>query len=352
MCNFKADVAWEQHLNLIFATFRHTMPSDLADYLASRYLVADPKPSKKRKRKRGDNASGGLLIQDDDSGWGNSSAQQDDEGTDAPVTVTGRSAEFRKTKKSNWKSVGEGEGTPKDDSAAAADAILASAAAEQDAARDEDDEMPIVEEGGSVVKMSDGTHAGLQSAAAVSAQLKRRQREEREDFERHRKSAKEEETVYRDATGRRIDISMKRAEARRAAAEAEEKERLAKEALKGEVQLEEARKRREKLQDAKLMSFARTADDEEMNKELKEQERWNDPMMQFMAEKKDAPGKGKKSKRKPVYAGAAPPNRYGIKPGYRWDGVDRSNGFEGERFKAINRRERNKGLDYAWQMDE
>ncbi|KAK4134403.1 hypothetical protein BT67DRAFT_456310 [Trichocladium antarcticum] len=54
----------------------------------------------------------------------------------------------------------------------------------------------------------------------------------------------------------------------------------------------------------------------------------------------------------PVYKGPAAPNRYGIRPGYRWDGVDRGTGFEGERFKAINRRERNKGLDYAWQMDE
>jgi pre-mRNA-splicing factor CWC26 len=90
-----------------------------------------------------------------------------------------------------------------------------------------------------------------------------------------------------------------------------------------------------------------------MNQEMKEQDRWNDPMMQFMSEKKEsAKRQGKNSKRKPVYAGAAPPNRYGIKPGYRWDGVDRGNGFEAERFKAINRRERNKGLDYSWQMDE
>jgi len=32
--------------------------------------------------------------------------------------------------------------------------------------------------------------------------------------------------------------------------------------------------------------------------------------------------------------------------------VDRGNGFEAERFKAINRKERNKDLNYAWQMDE
>ena len=333
---------------LAFCCYRKTTEtmSDLTNYLATRYLVADPKPSKKRKRKQPKDTSGGLLITDDDDGaWGKSSNQQDDD-PDGPLVIAGSSAEFRTAKKSSWKTVG---GDSKKDDSAAADAILASAAAEHDAARENEDDMPVVE-GEDVVKMSDGTHAGLQSAAAVSAQLKRRQKEEREDFERHRKSAKEAETVYRDATGRRIDISMKRAEARKAAAEAEEKERQAVEALKGDVQMEEARKRREQLEDARLMTFARTKDDEEMNRELKEQGRWNDPMMQFMSEKQARQGGGKK--RRPVYTGAAPPNRYGIKPGYRWDGVDRGNGFEAERFRAINRREMNKGLEYSWQMDE
>ncbi|PTB71005.1 hypothetical protein BBK36DRAFT_1176281 [Trichoderma citrinoviride] len=332
------------------------MPSDLSNYIASRYLVADPKPSKKRKRKDKQAPSGLLITDDDDDSAWRKGATQDDADEDGPLTVAGVTAELRKLKKSNWKTVSEGgkASQRQDDSAAAAaaDAIIASAAAENEAARAADDELPVVEAGGEgVVKMSDGTHAGLQSAAAVSAQLRRRQQEEREEFERHRKNAKEEETVYRDATGRRIDISMKRAEARRLAAEAEEKERLAKESLKGEVQQENARRRREDLENAKLMPLARKADDEEMNRELKDQQRWNDPMMQFLADKDTGRG-SKGSKRRPVYAGSAPPNRYGIKPGYRWDGVDRGNGHEAERFKAINRRERNKGLDYAWQMDE
>lgn len=328
------------------------MPSELSSYLATHYLVADPKPSKKRKRKAATENHGLIIADDDDNNWGKSAQIDDDD--DSPMLVSGsKSAEFRRTKKSNWKSVG-GSSKP-DDDAAAADAILASAAAENAAAARADDEMPVVEgveNDASVVKMSDGTHAGLQSAASVAAQLKRRQQAEEAEFAKLRKSGKEQETVYRDATGRRVDVSMKRAEARRLAAEAEEKERQAKLAPKGDVQLEEARKRREALEDAKLMNFARTADDEEINRELKEKERWNDPMAQFMAEKTTGGATGKNGKKRPVYAGGAPPNRYGIRPGYRWDGVDRSNGFEGERFRALNCKERNKGLSYEWQMDE
>lgn len=370
------------------------MPSDLSSYLAANYLTAEPKPSsKKRKRKHEKSSGGGLVIHDDDdwaTGGGGASSRNrskhhnDEENDDLlPVTV-GSVKEFRKTTKANWKTIGGGSSSNKNskedqDSAAAADAILAAAAAETAAARAAEEDAPaIVQEqdagyaggpGKGGVVMANGSHAGLQSAAAVTAQLERRQREEREQFEAERRAGlvkhggeADDETYYRDATGRRVDVSMKRAEARRTALKAEEKERQKVEALKGEVQIEEAKRRRERLEEAKTMSLARMADDEEMNREMKEQRRWNDPMAQFLGgEDEGASGgggsatsgkTGKKTSRRPVYKGAAPPNRYGIRPGYRWDGVDRSNGFEAERFKAINRRDRNKGLEYSWQMDE
>lgn len=349
------------------------MNSDKAAYLAAHYLTVEKKPSKskskdgsskKRKRKQQD---GLLITEDDDLGWGaTKDPNSDDE--DASVTVVaGTSAEFRRTKKSSWKTVGAPIPTDtKDarDEQGLADAILAQAAAEKAAAAreaDGEDDIPMVDadDDADVPMMADGTHAGLQSAKALSAQLRKRQKMEREELARLKaeRDAKggddgEPDIILRDATGRRVDISMRRAELRRAALEAEKAEEAKKMVLKGEVQLEQARQRREALEDAKLMPLARGKDDEEMNRELKAQERWNDPMAQFL--EADSGGRGKKgggSKRRPVYKGAAPPNRYGIRPGYRWDGVDRGTGFEAERFKAINRRERNKGLDYSWQMD-
>lgn len=362
------------------------MPSDLSSYLATNYLIPDTKPSsKKRKRKHDKSSGGGLLIQDDDDqGWGSSSKSRHgrSDGEDdhnAPVTV-GKVKDVRKTTKANWKTLGasssSGGPTSKEDrdAAAAADAILASAAAETAAARAAEDDAPTIvdDQTPAAARMADGTHAGLQSAAAVTAQIERRQQEERDQFEAERRAGLvkhgEEETYYRDATGRRVDVSMKRAEARRAAQEAENKERAAKDALKGDVQADEARRRREQLEDARTMTFARTADDEDINRAMREERRWNDPMARFLGEadggggggavasgatRGGAAGKsGGVSSRRPVYKGPSPPNRYGIKPGYRWDGVDRSNGFEADRFKAINRRERNKGLEYSWQMDE
>jgi pre-mRNA-splicing factor CWC26 len=328
----------------------------LSSYLASKYLTADTpssSSSKKRKRKTPSSSSGLIIADDDALGWstGTPTGAEDD---DAPLTISSGSAEFRKSKKSAWKVVGTpATASTLDQETATADAIIASAAAENAASAHLDEE-PTIEDDDGIVKMSDGTHAGLQTAAAVSAQMAKRKAAELADWEAeqaalgHKKDKGKEETVYRDATGRRIDISMRRAEARREADAAAAKEKAEKEAQLGDVQLALKAQRKEQLEEARFMPLARTIDDEDLNRELKSQQRWNDPAAMFLkpeTEKRSVSGK-------PVYKGAAPPNRYGIRPGYRWDGVDRGNGWEAERFKAQNRRGRLMELDFAWQTDE
>lgn len=318
----------------------------LADYLAKNYLTADSKPEKKsKKRKRKDGAASGLIIANDDAlGWeGSRKALADDEG---PTTVNSNNAEFRKAKKNAWQTIG----TPAPSSAdqAAADAILTSAAAESHARAFADENAPAVDT--SAVKMESGAHAGLQTADQVTAQLKRKEAEERrrflQDGDEH--SGKGKETIYRDASGRIINVQMKRAEARKKAEEEAAKAAAELESQKGDVQRAHKEKQKERLQDAKFMPVARYADDVELNDELKERERWSDPAAGFLEKRKE----GKSVSGKPLYKGAAAPNRYGIRPGYRWDGVDRGTGFEKEYFAARNRRENLKNLDYAWQMDE
>merc|ERR1711879_36553 len=70
---------------------------------------------------------------------------------------------------------------------------------------------------------------------------------------------------------------------------------------------------------------------------LKDRERVDDPMAGYIKKRK----KSKKSKElkisRPMYKGESFPNRYGILPGFRWDGRDYSNGFEQLFLKEMNR---------------
>ena len=308
----------------------------LAEYLAKNYLTADPQPKKKSKRQKWgkDASSSGLVVQDDDiSGWNDNAANDEEDG---PVIASDKSTEFRKAKRSQWQAVGVPTSSATDQ--AAADAIIASAEAESKARAQAEEDGPVVDTS-HIIKMESGAHAGLQRASDVAAQFRR---------ESEAISGKNQETIYRDASGRRIDVAMKRAEARQKLEEEERKKKADLEALKGDTQIAERKKRMEELEEAKFIPLARTVDDEEMNQNLKAQERWNDPAAAFLSSKKA----GKSVTGKPLYKGAAMPNRYGIRPGHRWDGVDRGNGFEKEWFASRNRKERNKALDYAWQMDE
>ncbi|KEF59169.1 uncharacterized protein A1O9_04013 [Exophiala aquamarina CBS 119918] len=396
------------------------MPSaNLAAYLAKNYLnasnpsqssspssnpdFADSSRPKKKRRKNKENEAqdSGLLIADDDAelSLGGARNDRDDEAEDVPMYDTNmKSAEFRKKKSSGWTVVDSGgypaavPGKQQNDEDAEAERIISEAAAESAQRRQqiEDEDAPAVvdvpqPESSSTTthapRMQSGARSGLQTAADTARLIQAEEREKARELSHGDKAKKsknvdgksgipEEETIYRDATGRRIDVSLKRAEARRAEMEKMAAEKKARDEARGDVQRAEREQRKQDLEEAKFLTVARGADDEDMNRQLKDVVRWDDPMAMYMAHKKEEEktlaqgpggsraGSGKATAasaaapRRKVYQGAAPPNRYGIPPGWRWDGVDRGNGFEKDWFQARGRKARNEDLSYQWQMDE
>ncbi|KAG8039030.1 hypothetical protein G9C98_003337 [Cotesia typhae] len=208
------------------------------------------------------------------------------------------------------------------------------------------DRSPSPETNGRLKKTLDGKTAGLQNADAL-----------REETEAHRQREKEmfnslsaevsgfgQAAVMRDRrTGKRRDLA------------AEELERLEKEKRQKEIDdkyakwgrgLKQVDDRAEKLkQDLYEMSkpLARYADDADLDAHLRSiQHEFEDPLRQFAKDKKP----------KPIYQNASMPNRFGIKPGHRWDGVDRSNGYEKKWFEAKNARAAIQEEAYKWSTSD
>nr|POE76695.1 pre-mrna-splicing factor cwc26 [Quercus suber] len=339
----------------------------LADYLASKYLSADSQPSKKRKRKSGktgsdEAANHGITIADDNpNDWTRTRSADDNEDEDGP-TVANTTFEGGlniPSKKVKWIQIGTS--APKDSEQAAADAILADAQKESQSRTLQDDEAPAVVGEVNAVDaeappaMASGAAAGLQTAEQVTAALRKKERAEKKAMKDAGldSTGKAQETIYRDASGRIINVAMKRAELRAKADEEARKKREKEESSKGDVQRREKEEKRQQLEEAKIMKVARYADDQQLNDELKERERWNDPMA-FMSGNKKSAKANKKGGRKmtgKTYQGPSEPNRYGLRPGWRWDGVDRGNGFERKWFAARNKQKDRQDLEYAWQVD-
>ncbi|KAG6617188.1 uncharacterized protein IUM83_02365 [Phytophthora cinnamomi] len=149
------------------------------------------------------------------------------------------------------------------------------------------------------------------------------------------------ETVYRDKRGRKLDMlneMVRQQEILDGKRKREEREEY--EWGTGEVQKRERKSQQELLEQMKKTPFARHEDDEELERKRRERVRAFDPInSKIFQEDPLAEGKSKKkkskkdkkkaSKAKPKYAGPpAPPNRFGILPGYRWDGVVRGTNWE------------------------
>lgn len=200
-------------------------------------------------------------------------------------------------------------------------------------------------------KMLDGMKAGLQSKEELKKEIQDFQERECEMFAQLDPSVSGEgvSAILRDRrTGKRRNLEQEaRDREEKQIAEAEQKSKYSRWG-RGLKQVED---QTEKLkEDLYEMSkpLARYADDADLERHLRDQEREGDPMLEYIRNKKKEAG----VKEKPKYQGSYLPNRFGIPPGHRWDGVDRSNGYEKKWFEELNARRAREEEAYKWSTSD
>ena len=215
-----------------------------------------------------------------------------------------------------------------------------------------------------VPTMTDGTATGLVDAATVVREAEEKRAAAKARMERLGDDAtgRYAATAVRDkATGRILTAEEVAAREAAKAAAKEPKERERPIWATGVAQAKQIAEGRAALAEESTNPFARSDIDARADAAMREAERFGDPMA-YLARRRERQGGGdivlpsvvegiseealKKSgfripQEVPAHSwmrrgiGAAP-NRYGIRPGRHWDGVDRSTGFEQELFKTQN----------------
>lgn len=195
-------------------------------------------------------------------------------------------------------------------------------------------------------RLSSGHSAGFQSSSRFRENEKIvRDKHSNQDVEDPTLTGQNAETVYRDKRGRKLD--MLNEFMRQTAVQESKQYKLEKAQFawgQGSVQKQEVDEKQRELEEIKYEPFARTINDSKLEELRKQEIRDGDPMAEYFMSKKpkreasedrderikpsrDSSQPTKKSK--PIYKGPQPPpNRFKIRPGYRWDAVDRGNRFE------------------------
>ncbi|XP_016961562.1 BUD13 homolog [Drosophila biarmipes] len=207
-------------------------------------------------------------------------------------------------------------------------------------------------------KTLDGKKAGLQDAKSLKKETDERRRQEHDLFEKM-----SSEISGRDGEVQVRSTRRKGHRAREAANEdpaersrKEEHEKKKKELYdrwgKGLKQIEERQSRLEEMAHEASKPVARYADDEDLDRHLREQEHADDPMLEYMRQKRKKRDQQDNKPVIPKYEGSFPENRFGIPPGYRWDGVDRSNGYEQRWFDKQNERRAVQDEAYKYSVED
>ena len=178
------------------------------------------------------------------------------------------------------------------------------------------------------MKMSSGHQAGLQSSSQFKVKEYELQQRKKEKFGKD--GLEQGETIYRNQNGKsqqnqqhqQLDMNTGKSQRKQNIELEHEKELL------------------------KQGTFARSIDDADQYK--RDIIRDGDPMAMMAASKASSSNIMKK-----VYKGPQPkPNRFGIQPGYRWDGNDRGNGFEDKVLAMLYGKGYKKEQMYKWSCSD
>ena len=197
--------------------------------------------------------------------------------------------------------------------------------------------------------------AGLHSAAELREENEKTRQRENEMFARMHANTtgRGAETVHRDKTGRKRDFKVEEAKKKVEERKKQEENEKFMEWGKG---VKQSKSERDKVQDdlyEMTKPLARYKNDADLDQMLRDRERAEDPMLAFVQKKKAKEDVKAGKKEKPKYKGPAPPpNRFNIPPGYRWDGVDRSNGFEKKRFSMLANKGASREEAYKWSTED
>ncbi|XP_076900577.1 uncharacterized protein LOC143554772 isoform X1 [Bidens hawaiensis] len=217
------------------------------------------------------------------------------------------------------------------------------------------------------VKESDRPKTGLVSGKEIKEEINK---SKKEDWLRFQKmdpsvSGRNAEGIRRD---KRTGARLSKEEIESLQKKDEKPKEIKLEWGKGLAQKREAEARLKELELEKAKPFARTRDDDDLNDIQKNAIRWGDPMAHLVKKKQSEvvlPDIGDNERMKesgfiipqhvPNHSWLkrrleAAPNRYGIKPGRHWDGVDRSNGFEKQMFNRQNEKQATEREAYLWSV--
>ena len=355
------DPALERYL----AQHYHSGPK--AEALLERY--GDGEKRKKKKRRKHDDGGGALTIKEDNNLWfGGADASDDDvpaqheKGTDAGEAVI----QGESSRAGGWTTLRDGRQRA-EQAAAPADAAASAPPAptpgpsdpgvtpEQRAAGPVPEQSAAgqaADAGAPAAPAPPTVKAGLMTREELRAMRKARQEQEeaaraQERAEQEAQDPSHHETVYRDTQGRRINLEEEEARLREEQERAERKRKEREQWGQGLVQRREREAQRNELRAMRSEGVARTAEDAAMNDTLRARMHWDDPARAFLSRRS-----GPRVTR-PQYQGPPPPpNRFNIQPGYRWDGVDRGNGFERKLFMRMNQKDRAHDEHRAWATED